>query len=196
MLYCQVVFHSLRPHGLHAPCQNPLSSTISWSLLKFMSIELVILSNHLILCHSFFFLPSIFPGIRIFSSESVLHIRWSKYWSFNFSQQSFQWIIRVDFLKDGLVWAPCSPKDSQESYPTPQFKSINSSALSLIYGPTLTSVHDYWKNYSFDNIDLYWQMMSLLFNTLSRFVIDFLSKSKCQFHGCSHCPQWFWSQRN
>ena len=134
------VFHSLRPHGLHAPCQNPLSSTISWSLLKFMSIELVILSNHLILCHSFFFLPSIFPGIRIFSSESVLHIRWSKYWSFNFSQQSFQWIIRVDFLKDGLVWAPCSPKDSQESYPAPQFESINSSALSLLFDPTLISI--------------------------------------------------------
>ena len=64
--------------------------------------------------------------------------------------QSFQRILRTDFLKDGLVWSPCSPRDSQESSPTPQFESINSSALSLIYGPALTSVHDYWRNHSFD----------------------------------------------
>ena len=64
--------------------------------------------------------------------------------------QSFQWIFRTDFLEDWLVWSPCSPRDSQDSSPTPQFKSINSSALSFLYGPTLTSIHDYWKNYSFD----------------------------------------------
>ena len=64
--------------------------------------------------------------------------------------QSFQWIFRTDFLWDWLVWSPCSPRDSQESSPTPQFKSINSSALSFLYSPTLTSIHDYWKNHSFD----------------------------------------------
>ena len=59
--------------------------------------------------------------------------------------QSFQWIFRTDFLQDGLVGSPCSPRDSQES-PTPQFKSINSLALSFLYSPTLASIHDYWKN--------------------------------------------------
>ena len=66
-------------------CQTPLSSTISWSLLRFMSIELVTVSNHLILCHPLLLLLSIFPSIRVFSNESVLHIGWPKYWSFSFS---------------------------------------------------------------------------------------------------------------
>ena len=60
-------------------------------------------------------------------------------------QPSFQWILRTDFLQDGLVGSPCSPRDSQESSPTPQFKSNNSSALSFLYSPSLTSIHDYWK---------------------------------------------------
>ena len=71
--------------------------------------------------------------------------------------QSLQWIFRVDFLLDWLVWSPCNPRDSQESSPTPQFKSINSSALSILYGPTLTSICDHWKNHSFDYTDLCWQ---------------------------------------
>ena len=68
-----------------AACQAPLSSTVSQSLLKFMSIELMMLSNHLIFCHTLLLLPSIFPSIRVFSNESAFHIRWSKYWSFSFS---------------------------------------------------------------------------------------------------------------
>ena len=64
--------------------------------------------------------------------------------------QSFQWIFRADFLSDWLVGSPCSPRDSQESSPTPQFKYMDSSVFDLLYGPTLTSIHDYWKNYSFD----------------------------------------------
>ena len=64
--------------------------------------------------------------------------------------QSFQWQFRTDFLYDWLVWSPCSPRDSQESSPAPQFESITCLVLSLLYGPTLTSVHDYWKNHSFD----------------------------------------------
>ena len=71
--------------------------------------------------------------------------------------QSFQWIFRVDLLQNGLVGSPCSPRDSQESSPTPQCKSINSLVLSLLYGLTLTSIHDYWKNLSFDSTDLCWQ---------------------------------------
>ena len=92
--------------------------------------------------------------------------------------QSFQWIFRVDFLSDWLVWSRC-PRNSEESFPGPQFESISSLALSLLYGPTLTSVYDYWKNHSFDNTDLVSKVMSLLFNMLSRFVIAFLPRGKC-----------------
>ena len=68
--------------------------------------------------------------------------------------QSIQWVFRTDFLYDWLVWSPWSPRDSQESSLIPQLKSINSSLLSFLYGPTLTSIHDYWKNHSFDYKDL------------------------------------------
>ena len=130
--------------------QASLSINNSQSLLKLMCIESVMPSNHLILCHPLLLLPSIFPSIRVFSNESVLHIRWPKYWEIQLQHESFQWIFRTDFLEDGLVGSPCCPRDSQESSPTPQFKSINSSALSFLYSPTLTSIHDYWKNHSFD----------------------------------------------
>ena len=75
--------------------------------------------------------------------------------------QSLQWIFRTDFLYDGLVWSPCSPRDSQESSPKPQFRSINSLVLTFLY-PTLTSIHDYWKNHSFDLADLCWQSLCFL----------------------------------
>ena len=70
---------------------------------------------------------------------------------------SFQWMFGTDFLYNWLVWSPCCPRDSQESSPTPRFKSINSSAFSLFYCPAVTSIHDYWKNHSFDYMDLCWQ---------------------------------------
>ena len=98
--------------------------------------------------------PSIFPSIRDFSSESVLHIRWPNYWSFSFSiSPSNEYSGLISFR----IGSPYSPRDSQESCPTPQFKSINSSALSLLRSPTLTSIHDYWENHSFDYMDLCWQ---------------------------------------
>ena len=75
---------------------------------------------------------------------------------FQLQHQTFQWTLRTD-LWDGLVGSPCSPRDSQESSPTPQFKSINSSALSFLYSPTLASIHDYWKNHSLDETELCWQ---------------------------------------
>ena len=106
-------------------------------------IESVIPSKHLILCHPLLLPPSIFPSIRVFSDESAFHIRWPKLLEPQLQHQSFQWIVRVDLLQDSLVWSPCSPRDSQESSPAAQFKSINSLALSFIYGPILTSVHDY-----------------------------------------------------
>ena len=97
-------------------------------------------SNHLILCHCFLLLTSIFPSIRIFSNESTLHIRWSKYWNFSFSiSLSHEYSGFISFRID----CPCNPKDSQESSPTPQFKSINSLALSFLYSPKLTSIYDH-----------------------------------------------------
>ena len=127
---------------------TPGSITNSGSPPKPMSIELVMPSNHLILCCPLLLLPSIFPSIRVFSNESALHIRWSKYWSFSFnirpSSEHSRLIFRMDWLDLLAV------QRSQESFPTPQLKSINSSVLSFLYSPTLTSIHDYWKNHSFD----------------------------------------------
>ena len=85
----------------------------------------------------------------LFQWVSSLH-QVAKVLEFQLQHQSFQWIFRTDFLEDWLVWSPCSPRDSQESSPTPQFKSISSSMLSFLYSPTLTSIHDYWKNHKFD----------------------------------------------
>ena len=129
--------------------QASLSITNSRSLLKLMSIELVIPSNHLILCCPLLLLPSLFPSIRVFSSESVLHIRWLKYWSFSFSiclPVNIQ-----DWSPLGFSgWISLQSKGLSRVSPTPQFKSIDSSTFSLLYGPTRISIHDYWKNYSFD----------------------------------------------
>ena len=102
----------------------------------------------------------------------------AKVLEFQLQHQSFQWIFRTDFLQDGLVWCPCSPRNSQESSPTPQFKSINSSALSFLYSPTLTSTHDYGKTIALTRWTFVGKAMSLLYNMLSRLVITFLLRSK------------------
>jgi len=81
----------------------------------------------------------------------------AKVLEFQLQHQSFQWIFRTDFFQDWLLWSPWSLRDSQESSPTPQFKSINSSVLSILYSPTLTSIHDHWKNHSLDKTDFCWQ---------------------------------------
>ena len=130
------------------------SFTLSQSFLKFVSTEPVMLSNHLILCGFLLLLPSIFPSNRIFSSESALLIRWPKYWSFIFSiSPSNEYSGLISFRID---WFDLLD-DSQESSPTSQFKSISSLALRFLYGPALTSIHNYWKNHSFDSADLYQQ---------------------------------------
>ena len=127
--------------------QASLSITNSQSSLKLMSIESVMPSNHLILCHPLL-LPSIFPSIRVFSNESVLRIRWPKYWSFSFSIiPSNEHSGLISFKMD---WLDLLAVQGTLKSPTPQFKSINSSALSLLHSPTLTSIHDYWKNHSLD----------------------------------------------
>ena len=126
--------------------QVSLSFTIFQSLLKLMSIESVMPSNHLILCRPLLLLPSIFPSIRVFSNESAFLIMWPKYWSFSFSispSNEYSGLIsfRIDCF-ESLQASHCCPRDSQESYLASQFESINSSALSFLYGPALTSIHD------------------------------------------------------
>ena len=97
-------------------------------------------------------LPSIFPRIRVFSNESALRIWCPKYWCFSISPSN-EYSGFISF-RINWVWSPCCLRDSQKSSPTPQIKSINSSALGLLCGPILTSIHDYWKNHSFDYTDL------------------------------------------
>ena len=154
MLYGSVQFSrsvlsdSFRPHGpQHArpPCPSPTPR----SLLKLMSIELVMLSSHLILCPPLLLPPSIFPSIRVFPNQSVLRIRWPKYWSCSFSispSNAYSGLIsfRMNWLDLLAV------QGTLESSSTPQFKSINSSILSFLYSSTLTSIYDYWKNQSLD----------------------------------------------
>ena len=140
--------------------------------------ELVMPSNDLILCRPLLLLPSVFPNIRVFSNESVLHIRWPKYWSFSISiSPSNEWSGLISFRIDwiDLLAVQGILKSLLQLL---QFENTSSSALNLLYGPTLTFVHDYWKNYSFDYMDLVSKKKSLLFNTLSRLVITFLPRSK------------------
>ena len=112
--------------------QASLSITNSWSLLKFMSIESVRLSNHLILCCPHFLMPSIFPSIRVFSNESVLHIRWPKCWSFSFSiSRSSGYSVLISFRMDWLDLLAVQGT-LKSLLPTPQFRSINSSVLSFL----------------------------------------------------------------
>ena len=130
--------------------QASLSITNSQSLPKLKSIESVMTSNHVILCRPLFLLPSIFLSIRVFSNESALHIRWPKYWSFSFSispsnEHAGLTSCRMDWLDLLAVQGTL-----KSLLPTPQFKSIHSSALNFLHSPTLTSIHDYWKNHSLD----------------------------------------------
>ena len=128
--------------------QASLSITNSWRLPKLMSIELVMPSNHLILCGPLLLLPSIFSSIKVFSNDSVLCIRWPKNWNFSFSfSPSNEYSGLISFRMD---WLELLAVQGTFKSPTPQFKSINYSALSSLYSPTLTSIHDYWKNHKLD----------------------------------------------
>ena len=126
-----------------------LSIPNSQSSLKLMSIESVMPSHHPIFCHHLLLLLSIFPSIRVFSNGAVLPTRWPKYWSFSFSTSPYDEYsglisFRMDWL-DLLAVQGALKRLLQQ-----QFKSINSLVLSFLYSPTLTSIHDYWKNHSFD----------------------------------------------
>ena len=111
--------------------QASLSFIILRSLLKLMSIELVMPCKYLVLCHPLLLLPSVFPSIRVFSNEPVLCIRWPKYWSFTFSISPSNEYSGLIFFRFDWFLSPCSPRDSQESSPTPQIRSFHFSVLSL-----------------------------------------------------------------
>ena len=136
-----------------AACQAFLSLTISQSLPKFMSFESVMLSNHLILCHPLLLLPSIFPGITVFSNESALRIRWPIYWSFSFSIRSsneYSGLIsfRIDWL--GLLAVQGTLKSLLQHH---NWKASVFGAQFSLWANS-HSLHDYWKNHSFDYTDL------------------------------------------
>ena len=128
--------------------QASLSVTNSRSLLKLLSVESVIPSNHLILCCPLLLPPSIFPSIRVFSDESVLRIRWPKYWSFSFSiSPSHEYLGLISFRMD---WLDLLAVQGTVRNLLQHDSSKASSALSFLHSPTLTSIHDHWKNHSFE----------------------------------------------
>ena len=143
-----------------------------------MSIKLVMPSNDLILCHLLLLLPSIFPSIRVFSNKSALLIKWPKYRSFSFSiSPSSEYSELISFRMDWFDLL--AVQRALKSLLQHQFKSSNSLAFSLFYGPTLRTIRDYLKNHSLTRWTFVSKVMSLLFNTLSRLAIAFLPRSKC-----------------
>ena len=150
------VSHAMQPHGLqHA---RPPCPSNTQSLLKLMAIGSVIPSNHLILCCPLLLSPSIFPSIRVFSNESAPHIKWTKYWRFSFN-------ISPSNEYSGLIslgWNGWFLQSKRLTKVT-KVQRINSSVLSFPYRPTLTSIHDHWKNHSFDYMDLWWQSNACAF---------------------------------
>ena len=137
-----------------AACQTSLPFTISWSLLKLTSIESMMPINHFILCHPLLLLPSIFPSIRVFSNELALHVRWRKYWNFSFSiSPSSEWSGLISFRIDWFdLLAVQGTLKSLLQHHNLKASILQCSAFFMVqlYGPTLTYVHDYWKNHSFD----------------------------------------------
>ena len=142
-----VISDSLRPHGLQQarpPFPSPAPGACSNSCPSSRWCHPAVSSSHPLLL-----LPSVFPSIRVFSNESILCIRWPAYWSFSLSVSPYnEYSGLISFRMDWLDLL--AVQGTLKSSPTPQFKSINSSVLSFLYGPTLTSAHDYWKNHSFD----------------------------------------------
>ena len=147
-----VVSNSLQPHGLQhnrLPCPSPTPEVYSNSRTSCRWCHLTIPSFVM----PFSSLLQSFPASGSFSNESVLCINWPKYLSFSFSiSPSNEYSGLISFRMDWLDLL--AVQETHKSSPTPQFKSINSSVLSFFYSPALTSIHDYWKNHSFDFMDL------------------------------------------
>ena len=162
-----VLSDSLQPPWTTAR-QASLSITNSQSPPKLMSIELVMPSNHLILCHPLL-LPSIFPSIRVFSNESALCIRWPKYWSFSFNiSPSNEHSGLISFRMDWLDL--CAAQGTLRSLLNTTVQNINSSVLRFVYSPNLTFIHDPGKTMALTRWTFVGKVMSLLFKKLSRLV--------------------------
>ena len=127
--------------------QMTLSIINSQSLLKLMFIELVMPSNHLSPCHPLLLLPSIFPSIKVYSNESVLCIRWPKYWSFSFSISPSNEYFQNCFPLGWTGWTFLQSKGLSRVLSNTTVQKHHSLALSFLHSPTLTSTHDYWKNH-------------------------------------------------
>ena len=145
-----VVSDTLQPWT--AAHQASLSITNFWSLLKLTSIESVVPSNHLILCHPLLLPPSIFPRVRVFSNESVLRIRWPEYWRFSFASV-LPMNIQGWFPLGLSALISFQSKGLSRVFSSITVWSISSLLLCLLYGPTLTSVHDYSNDHSFEYTD-------------------------------------------
>ena len=175
-------------------CSMP-GLSVPQDLLKFAQVHVHCISDVIHPSHplmALLLLPSILPSIRDIFNESTLYLRWPKIWSFSFSispsnQYSGLISLKIDWFDLPTVQGDLG---SQESSPAPQFKGINSLAFCLPYGPALTTVHceiiasqlerwPQWEDYSLHYMDLCRRVMSLVFNALSRFVIAFLTRSKC-----------------
>ena len=159
-------------------CKAPVSSTFSQSWLTVMSTELVILSNHLILCCPLWLPLSVFPSIKIFSNELALHIMWPKYWSFSFSispSNEYSGLISFRVYWFDLLAVQGTLKSLLQHH---GWKGIKSSVLSLLCGPILIPMQTVGKSMALTRWTFVSKAMSLLSNTLPRFVIAFLPRSK------------------
>ena len=159
-------------------CQTSLSITNSWSLLRVMSIKLLMLSNHLTLYHPLLLPPSVFPSIRVFSSESVLHIRWPKYWSLSFSispSNEYPGLItfRINWLDLLEVQGTLKSLLQHHSSKASMLQCSAFFIVQLSY-PYMTT----GKTIALSRWTFVSKLMSLLFNMLSRLVIVFLQRSK------------------
>ena len=142
-------------NSLCAAHKASLSFTISWSLLKLMSFESMMPLSHLILCSHFLFWPLNFLSIRVFSNVVAHCIRYPKYWSFSFSISPSNEHPGLMSFRIDLFDLLSRPRDSQESFLAPQFESIKSLVLSLLYSPAFASLHEYWKDQYFFLYGLY-----------------------------------------
>ena len=172
---CSVMSDSVIPWT--AARQASLSITSSQSLLKLKSISLVMPSDHLILCCPLLLVPSIVPSVTVFSNDSVLCTSWPKYWSFSFS-------ISPSSELEGLMlqltgWISLQSKGLSRVFSNTTVQKHQLLALSFLYSPTLTSIHDYWKTIALTRWTFVGKVMSLRFNMLSRLVIVFLRRSTC-----------------
>ena len=172
----------LGPHDCSTP--DPPVDQQFLGLAQTHDHQSVMPSNLVVLCHPLLLLPSIFPSIRVFSNESVTRIRCPNQWSFSFSSSpSNEYIGRDPKFYLGLTGLKSlHSKGFSRVFYKPQFKRINSSVLSFLYSPVLTSTHDYWKNHSMKRWIFVGKVVSLFYNMLPSLVTAFLPKGKASFN--------------